>query len=356
MTSIDHETIRSLPKAVLHEHLDGGLRVSTIIELADQNGYEGLPSTDERVLAEWFHQGESGSLEQYLAAFEHTIAVMQDEESIRRVAYESVQDLASDGVVYAELRFAPALNTAGGLPIEAVVEAAHDGIVSASAEHQIQVGLILTAMRQATDSASVARKAVRMRHLGVVGFDLAGPEAGYPPTLHLEACRIARSGGLGLTIHAGEGAGPHSMWEALNACGAERIGHGTRVAEDTDFDGTAMTALGSFARHVRDLRIPLELAISSNIHTGTYADSGVHPFGELYRNGFNVSINTDNRLMSGVKLSDEYALASDSFDLTLHDLEELTVNALESGFGDYPTRRRIIDDVIRPAYRTARAG
>lgn len=353
MTQIDHETISALPKAVLHEHLDGGLRVATIIELADEMGYEGLPSTDEGLLSDWFHQGRAGTLERYLAAFEHTVGVMQDQESIRRVAYESVQDLARDGVVYAEIRFAPSLNTNRGLAVEAVLEAAYDGITKASSEEGVTVGLIVTAMRQETDSASIARAAVRLKDSGVVGFDLAGPESGYPANLHTEACRIASEGGLGVTIHAGEGHGPHSIWRAINACHANRIGHGVRVAEDTDFDGRSLTELGSFARSVRDHRIPLEVAITSNVHTGTYSDVAHHPFGELYRNGFNVSINTDNRLMSGVTLTNEYALATDAFGLGLGDLERITVNAVESGFGDYPTRRRIIDEVVRPAYQTA---
>jgi adenosine deaminase len=354
MTRIDRETVRQLPKAVLHEHLDGGLRVGTIIELADRIGYDGLPSTEEDELAEWFHQGKSGSLERYLEAFEHTVAVMQDQECVRRVAYESVQDLARDGVVYAEIRFAPSKNTMGGLPVEAVLEAAHDGIAAAAKEERISVGLIATAMKHETDSASIARIAVNAKHLGVVGFDLAGPEAGFPATLHAEACRIAREGGLGVTIHAGEGDGPHSMWQALNACGASRIGHGVRVAEDTNFDGESMTDLGSFARSVRDHRIPLETAISSNLHTGAYETVATHPFGELYRNGFNVSINTDNRLMSGVTLSDEISLAATTFDLGLVDVEQITVDTIESGFLDYPTRRRIIDDVVRLAYADAR--
>jgi adenosine deaminase len=354
MTPISQATIDHLPKAVLHEHLDGGLRVGTIIELADQIGYGDLPSTDEKQLAEWFHRGKSGSLERYLEAFEHTVAVMQDQECIRRVAFESVQDLADDGVVYAEIRFAPSLNTKRGLPVEAILEAAHDGIADAAGQHRMEVGLIVTAMRQETDSASIARTAVRSQNLGVVGFDLAGPEAGFPPTLHTEACHIARAGGLGLTIHAGEGDGPHSMWQALNACGASRIGHGVRVAEDTDFDGHALTELGPFARTVRDRRVPLEVAITSNLHTGVYRDVAAHPFGQLYRNGFNVSINTDNRLMSGVTMSSETALAANTFDLDLDDLECITINTLEAGFLDYPTRRRIIDEVVRPGYSGAR--
>lgn len=342
---------KRLPKAVLHEHLDGGLRVETVLELADEVGYRGLPSHDIEELRTWFHQGRSGSLERYLEAFEHTIAVMQTEDAISRVAYESVRDLADDGVVYAEIRFAPSLNTLDGLPREAVLDAAWDGVRRGVAEGGIVVGgLIVCAMRQDVDSTEVARVAAGAVDRGVIGFDLAGPEAGFPPDAHRQACRIAREAGLGLTIHGGEGDGAHSMWRAIALCGAMRIGHGVHVADDTDFDGTGIGYLGRFARSVRDHRTPLEVAISSNLHTGSYPSLAEHPFGALFRNGFNVSINTDNRLMSGVTLSEEYALASAQFGLSLTDLGEITVAAIDAGFGDYRERRRLIDEVVNPAY------
>ncbi len=353
MSPVDPDTIRQLPKALLHEHLDGGLRVSTILELADESGYADLPASTEADLASWFHQGKSGSLERYLEAFEHTVAVMQTQESIKRIAAEAVEDLADDGVVYAEIRFAPSLNTRRGLTVTEVLEAAHDGFSTASRSRDIVIGVIVTAMRQGTDSAQIATTAVRSRHLGVVGFDLAGPEAGFPPTAHVQACRIAREGGLGVTVHAGEGDGPHSIWQALNVCAADRIGHGVRVADDTDFDGGRITHPGSFASTVRDRQVPLEVAVSSNIHTATYPEVANHPLGALYRAGFNVSINTDNRLMSGVTLSDEYTLASSEFGFSVTDLRDVTVNAIEAGFLDYPTRRRIIDEVVIPRYGEA---
>lgn len=342
---------KRLPKAVLHEHLDGGLRVETVLELADAAGYRGLPSHDIEQLRTWFHQGRSGSLERYLEAFAHTVAVMQTEEAISRVAYESVRDLADDGVVYAEIRFAPSLNTVGGLSREAVLEAAWDGVRQGVAEGGIVVGgLIVCAMRQDVDSVEVARIAARAAGRSVIGFDLAGPEAGFPPDAHLEACRIAREAGLGLTIHGGEGDGAHSMWRAIALCGAMRIGHGVHVADDTEFNGTEIGHLGRFARSVRDHQVPLEVAISSNLHTGSYPTLGEHPFGALFHNGFNVSINTDNRLMSGVTLSDEYALASEQFGLSLEDLGQITVAAIDAGFGDHRERRRLIDEVVKPAY------
>lgn len=351
MSSLD---TKRLPKAVLHEHLDGGLRVETVLELADEVGYRDLPSYDIDELAAWFHQGRSGSLERYLEPFVHTIAVMQTQEAISRVAYESVRDLADDGVVYAEIRFAPSLNTAGGLSREAVLEAVNEGFRRGSAEGGIFVGgTIVCAMRQDSDSADVARAAAAAMGAGVVGFDLAGPEAGFPADAHLEACRIAREAGLGLTIHGGEGDGAHSMWRAIALCGAMRIGHGVHVADDTDFDGTEISHLGLFASSVRDHRVPLEVAISSNLHTSSYPSESEHPFGALHRNGFNVSINTDNRLMSGVTVSGEYALATESFGLSVADLERITVDAIEAGFGDYPERRRIIDNIVKPAYMDA---
>ena len=333
---IDAATIAALPKAVLHEHLDGGLRVETVVDLADQVGYSNLPSWDIDELTDWFHEGRSGSLERYLEPFVHTVAVLQTEEAISRVAYESVEDLAADGVVYAEIRFAPSLNTFGGLNRRAVLEAANDGFARASRDTGLGVGTIVCAMRQDTDSPDVAKAAVEAMDLGVVAFDLAGPEAGFPADNHIEACRTVRHAGLGLTIHGGEGDGAHSMWRALALCGAQRIGHGVHVADDTDFADGSMMNLGPFATRVRDHQIPLEVAISSNLHTSSYPSAERHPFGELYRSGFNVSINTDNRLMSAVTVSGEHALAAEAFDLNLSDLERITIGAIEAGFGDYP--------------------
>ena len=352
---IDTATIQTLPKAVLHEHLDGGLRVETVLDLADKVGYGDLPSYEIDELRDWFHQGRSGSLERYLEPFAHTLAVLQTEEAISRVAYESVEDLGADGVVYAEIRFAPSLNTMGGLSRRAVLEAAHDGFTRGTRDTGVMVGTIVCAMRQDTDSQDVAKAAAEAVDLGVVAFDLAGPEAGFPADDHIEACRTIRRAGLGLTIHGGEGDGAHSMWRALALCGAQRIGHGVHVADDTNFAEGSMTRLGPFATRVRDHQIPLEVAVSSNLHTSAYPSAEQHPFGELYRNGFNVSINTDNRLMSGVSVSGEYALAADAFGLDLSDLERTTIRAIEAGFGDYLERRRLIDTVVAPAYASERA-
>lgn len=336
------ETIRELPKAVLHDHLDGGLRPITILELADEAGYDGLPASDESELAAWFHQGDSGSLESYLAAFEQTISVMQTEEAISRVAYEAGVDLADQGVVYGEVRYGPSLSLRGGLTREAVIEAMIDGLERAERDSGIALYGIATALRHDTDSAEVAKAASRYVGRGIVAFDLAGPEKGFPPQRHLEACRIASEAGLGLTLHAGESDGAHSMWQALALCGAQRLGHGVHIVDDATFADGGVTDLGAFATRVRDHQIPLEVSISSNVHTGSWGSPTEHPFGALLAEGFNVSINTDNRLMSGTSMIGEFALAAASFDLSAGDLNYITANTLRAGFGDWSTRRALI--------------
>jgi len=342
---MDTSATIGIPKAVLHEHLDGGLRIDTILEIADVEGYTGLPSTDASELASWFFQGESGSLEQYLEAFAHTTAVMQTPESISRIAYESGEDLARDGVLYAEVRYDPGLSTKQGLRREDVIDAMLDGFSRASRDTGIAIYAIATALRHQTDSLDVVKAAIPFLGQGMVAFDLAGPEKGFPPDLHIDACRLAHESGLGVTLHAGEGDGVHSIWRAIALCGAQRIGHGVHIVDDTDFDGSTITTLGSFARTVRDHRVPLEVAITSNLHTGSFASAAQHPFGALLAQGFNLNINTDNRLMSRVSMSDEYALAASTFGLDDKALAAITINALEAGFGDWPVRARLIENV-----------
>lgn len=349
---MDLTAIGALPKALLHDHLDGGLRIGTVLELADAAGHQ-LPADDEEGLAEWFHQGESGSLEQYLGAFAHTVAVMRTPEALDRVAYETVLDYAADGVVYAEVRFAPSLVTTDTMPREAVLEAAIAGLDRGSKETGVVAGVIATAMRQDTDSDEVVRAAERYVGEGLVGFDLAGPEAGYPPDRHLAACRRAREAGIGLTIHAGEGDGVASIWKAVGRCGAQRVGHGARIIEDTRIAGGSIEELGGLARSIRDQRIPLELCITSNLHTGLAPRAEEHPFGLLHEAGFAVTLNTDNRLMSGITLSHEYQVAAETFGLSLADLGEIVVTTLSAGFGDWEARRRLIREVVEPAYALA---
>jgi len=341
---------RTLPKVELHDHLDGGLRVETILELADEYGYTDLPADTVEGLTDWFDQGRSGSLERYLEAFTHTVAVMRDQDSIRRIAYEHGMDLAADGVVYGEVRFGPSLHMIHGMTREDAIEAVLDGLAAAERETGTVLYGIACALRHETDSLEVVRAAIPFLDRGLIAFDLAGPEAGFPADDHLPACRAAREAGLGLTIHAGEADDASSIWRAVARCGATRIGHGVRIADETDFDGSTIGEVAPLARRIRDHRIPLEVAITSNLDTSAYPSADRHPFGALYRAGFTVTLNTDNRLMSRVSLSDEYALAADTFDLTPADLSEITVNGLEAGFGDWPTRRRLIDDVVRPAY------
>lgn len=336
--------LQLLPKVELHNHLDGGLRPETVVELADEIGYDGLPTTEPAALRKWFDQGDSGSLEAYLESFTHTIAVMQTTAAIERVAYEAVEDLAADGVIYAEIRFAPSLNTRRGLAREEVIEAALHGLRRGSGATGVIVGLIVDAMRNATDSLAVARAATRFVGQGVVGFDLAGPERGFAADDHLPACRLAQEYGLGLTIHAGEADSPNSIHRAVTKCGAVRIGHGIRVADDFVVRDATATDLGGVASLVRDRRLPLEVCPHSNLHT-LGIGAAEHPVGVLYRSGFNVTLNTDNRLMSGVSLTDEFAFVVEHHGFTEEDLRIVTVAALEGAFIDHDTRRRLIDVV-----------
>lgn len=351
---MEPDQIRTLPKAVLHDHLDGGLRPTTVLELADELGYDDLPAATAEDVAKWFHQGESGSLETYLEAFDHTAAVMQTAEGLERIAYECLLDLSADGVVYAEIRFAPDLHTVGGLHLEGVIEAVVGGLTRARRETGVVFGVIIDALRHRQDADAVVRAAIPFLHTGVVGFDLSGPEAGHPPDAHLAECRLARESGLGLTLHAGEGAGPESIWRAYGRCHAQRIGHGVRIIEDTVVRNGEIVACGELARTIRDHRVLLEVCPTSNLHTGVVSEPAEHPLGALYRAGFNLNINTDNRLMSGVTMTDEFVFAVDHHGFTLDDLEQVTVDALEAGFGDWPDRRRLRDEVVRPAYAAAK--
>lgn len=345
--------LKQLPKALLHDHLDGGLRIATILELADEHGYGGLPSTEPETLRLWFHQRDSGSLEEYLLAFDQTIAVMQTAEALERVAYEAVVDLAADGVVYVESRFGPSLHLERGLLREDVIEAVGSGLNRGSVETGCVTAMIASALRDKDDSEKVAEAAVQFVGQGVVGFDLAGPEAGHPADAHLAACLVARQENLGLTIHGGEGDGAHSIWRARAMCAAQRIGHGVRVIDETVSEDGEIVALGSLARALRDQRVPLEVAITSNLDTGMFPDAAHHPFGALYRAGFAVTLNTDNRLMSDITLTDEYEKAAAAYELTMADLGQITETALLAGFSDWETRRRLIEEVVRPAYGVA---
>ncbi|MDJ0925685.1 MAG: adenosine deaminase [Acidimicrobiia bacterium] len=342
---MDFEALQALPKVELHNHLDGGLRPQTVIELAAEAGYGGLPTTDVNTLRNWFDQGDSGSLEAYLQSFEHTIAVMQTAAAIERVAFEAIEDLAADGVIYAEIRFAPSLNTRGGLRREDVIQAALLGLQRGSEATGVVVGLIIDAMRNATDSLAVARAATRFIGQGVVGFDLAGPEKGFAADDHLPACRLAQEYGLGLTIHAGEADGPSSIHRAVARCGAVRIGHGIRITDDFVVKDGKASELGGVASLVRDRQLPLEVCPHSNLHT-LGISAAEHPVGVLRRSGFNVTLNTDNRLMSGVSLTDEFAFVVQHHGFTREDLRSVTLAGLNAAFVDNDVRRRLIDVIV----------
>jgi adenosine deaminase len=351
-TPMDDTAIRLAPKVLLHDHLDGGLRPATIIELAAEIGYRALPSTDALELAAWFREAaNSGSLERYLETFAHTVAVMQTSANLSRVAREAVEELAEDGVVYAEIRWAPEQHTDSGLTLEQTVEAVLAGFragehVAAERGQVIRIGAILTAMRHAARSREIAELAVAFRDDGVVGFDIAGAEAGFPPTRHLDAFEYLRRENFHFTIHAGEAFGLPSIWEAIQWCGTDRLGHGVRIVDDITAGGT----LGRLAAYVRDKRIPLEMCPSSNVQTGAAESITEHPIGVLRRLHFRVTVNTDNRLMSGTSMTREMSLLTEAFGYGWADLQWFTLNAMKSAFIPFDDRLEIINAQIKPAY------
>ena len=350
------DQIRSAPKVLLHDHLDGGLRAATIVELAEATGYAQLPSTDTAELEAWMTRGASRKdLVLYLETFAHTVGVMQTQEALVRVARECAEDLAADGVVYAEVRFAPELHLERGLSLDQVVEAVQEGFRLGSEGRPITVRTLLTAMRTAARSLDIAELAVRWRNRGVCGFDIAGAEAGYPPTRHLDAFEHVRRENFHLTIHAGEAFGLPSIWEALQLCGAERLGHGVRIVDDIEVGADGAAAMGRLAALVRDRRVPLELCPTSNVHSGAAPSIEEHPIGLLARLRFRVTVNTDNRLMSGITLSQELANLVDAFDWGWDDLRWVTVNAMKSAFLPFDQRLALIERVIRPAYDPSRS-
>ncbi|GGK56525.1 adenosine deaminase [Nocardia camponoti] len=355
---LDLASIRQAPKALLHDHLDGGLRPATVLELAADCGYEGLPADNAKDLGEWFRDAaDSGSLERYLETFAHTVAVMQTPEGLRRVAREAALDLAADGVVYAEIRFAPEQHLEKGLTLDEVVEYTLEGFREGEAEaaalgQPIRVTTLLTAMRHAARSREIAELTLRFRDKGVGGFDIAGAEAGFPPTRHLDAFEYLRANHAHFTIHAGEAFGLPSIHEALAFCGCDRLGHGVRIIDDITVPGSSVddAVLGQLANYVRDQRIPLELCPSSNVQTGAVPSLDKHPFDLLARLRFRVTVNTDNRLMSDTSMSEEMLKLVDTFGYGWTDLERFTINAMKSAFIPFPDRLKIIDEVIKPGY------
>jgi adenosine deaminase len=364
------ELVHHAPKVLLHDHLDGGLRPATIVELARESGYDALPSQDADELGAWFRAAaDSGSLVRYLETFAHTVGVMQTRAALARVASECAQDLAADGVVYAEVRFAPEQHLVAGLSLTEVVEAVLEGFregehAAAAKGHRIKVGTLVTAMRHAANSREIARLAVQYRDLGVCGFDIAGAEAGFPPTRHLDAFEYLRRENAHFTIHAGEAFGLPSIWEAIQWCGADRLGHGVRIVDDVRIgsrpygadpqaDAAARiedVSLGRLAAYVRDMRIPLEMCPSSNVQTGAAPSIAAHPIGLLSRLRFRVTVNTDNRLMSGTSMPREMQLLVNELGWGLDDLRWVTVNAMKSAFLPFDQRLALIESVIKPGY------
>ncbi|BDH05606.1 adenosine deaminase [Streptomyces seoulensis] len=350
---IDTETLRRLPKAVLHDHLDGGLRPATVIELAAAVGHT-LPTTDPDELAAWYVEAAgSGDLVRYIGTFEHTLAVMQTREGLLRVAEEYVLDLAADGVVYAEVRYAPELNTRGGLTLSEVVETVQEGLAAgmakaAAAGTPVRVGTLLCGMRMFDRVGEAAALAVTYRDAGVAGFDIAGAEDGFPPADHLAAFEGLRAESVPFTIHAGEAYGLPSIHQAVQVCGAQRLGHGVRITEDI-VDGK----LGRLAGWVRDRRIALEMCPTSNLQTGCATSIAEHPITALKDLGFRVTLNTDNRLVSGTTMTREMALLVEEAGWTVEDLRTVTVNAVKSAFIPFDERKALIEDVILPGYAEA---
>lgn len=353
------DQIKTLPKAVLHDHLDGGLRPATVAELAAAGGYQNLPTTDPAALAKWFKDAsDSGSLETYLETFQHTVGVMQSFAAIEQVAYECAVDHANDGVVYAEIRFAPELHQLNRLSLDEIVQAVVTGFARAEADMQqagkpIVMRTLLTAMRTAARSTEIAQLAIRWRDKGVVGFDIAGKEAGFPPSRHLDAFDEIHRANFHMTIHAGEAFGLPSIWEAVQVCGADRLGHGVRIIDDITKQSDGTYKLGDLAHYVRDRRVPLELCPVSNVHTGAAKSIAEHPITTLSELGFRTTVNTDNRLMSQTSMTNEMHLLHTEAGFTIEQLRWLTVNAMKSAFIPFDQRLAIINDVVKPGYAKA---
>lgn len=341
------DEIRALPKVLLHDHLDGGLRPQTIIDLAADCGYDRLPTTDAGELGEWFvDAADSGSLVRYLETFEHAVAVMQTEDALRRVAAECAEDLADDGVVYAEVRFAPELLTAGGLSMAEAVEAVLDGF---DTDRDIEVNALLCVMRQSNRGDEVADLVIGFRDDGVVGMDLAGPEDGFPASRFIDPFAKLRAAMCRYTIHAGEAAGVSSIADTLASCAPERLGHGVRIVEDIRVSGDE-AEVGVVAAYVQDRQIPLEICPSSNLQTGISDSIAEHPVNLLNDLDFALTINTDNRLMSGTSLSREMYLLAHEAGWDVQDLYRATMTAVDAAFTALDDKAELIVDVIQPAW------
>lgn len=353
---ITEEIIRTVPKVLLHDHLDGGLRPQTIIDLADDLNYKKLPTHDKDELAEWFHVGANkGNLVEFLKGFEHTTAVLQTKEGLERAAYEMLEDMKNDGVVYVETRFAPVYHVNKNMYLDDTVTSVLKGLERGKNDFGIGYGLILCGMRNMKNTLEIAELAVNFRKDGVVGFDLAGEEGGYPPKKHLDAFQFIQRSNFNITIHAGEAFGKESIWQAIQWCGAHRIGHATRLVEDIVFDDNGeVVSFGELAQYILDKRIPLEICLLSNLHTGAVDKLENHPFGILFKEKFRVTINTDDRLMSANSLTKEFLTAVNYFNLSFDEMEKITINSMKSAFIPYKERLRYIYEIIKPGFQKVR--
>ncbi len=347
------QIIKSVPKVLLHDHLDGGLRAQTVIDLAKDIKYNKLPTKDAGELGTWFQQGANkGNLAEYLQGFEHTCAVMQTKESLERAAYEMMEDMKNDGVCYVESRFAPVFHTSKGLYNEDVVNAVLEGLEKGKRDFGVGYGLILCGMRNMKNTLEIAELAVNFRNQGVVGFDLAGEEGGYPPKKHIEAFQFIQRANFNITIHAGEAFGKESIWQAIQWCGAHRIGHATHLVEDFTFDKEGnVVGFGDLAQYVLDKRIPLEICLLSNVHTGAVDKIENHPFGIFFKEKYRVTINTDDRLMSDTTMTKEFVTAIEHFNVNMDDVEKITINSMKSAFIPYNERLFYIYNVIKPGFQ-----
>ena len=355
--TLTKDLINKAPKVLLHDHLDGGLRPETIIELANNTNFK-LPESDPVRLAKWFHRGANrGSLAEYLKGFRITTGVMQSEEALYRVSYEMMEDMYRDGVAYVETRFSPLFHTEKGLTYDQIIEAVLRGLRDGERKYNVRFGLIICAMRNMSPAGSLemAEAAVRYREQGVVGFDLAGDELGHPPKDHLDAFHYIQRNNFFITIHSGEAFGKESIWQALQFCGTHRIGHGTRLKEDMMESDEQIVEMGNLSRYVLDRRVPLEICLSSNLHTTSMRNLHYHPFPLFFRNGFRVTLNTDNRLMSDTTQTKEFHIAVKEYGLSFNDVEKLTLNAMKSAFISFQQRLELIYNVIKPGFAALRA-
>jgi adenosine deaminase len=353
---LTEQILRRMPKVLLHDHLDGGLRPRTVVELGREYGVE-LPTSREEELAKWFHEGANvGNLTQYLNGFSVTCGVMQEPEALERVAEEMLEDMARDGVAYVETRFSPLFHTERGLRHHQILESVIKGLERGREVHGVRWGIIICAMRSMDPMTSLemAELAVAYRNRGVVGFDLAGDEMGHPPKTHLDAFHYVQRENFNITIHAGEAFGKESIWQALQFCGAHRIGHGTRLREDLFLEGERVAGIGSLAGYVLDKRIPIEICLTSNLHTGAASSFTDHPFRYFFDKRFRVTLNTDNRLMSDVTMTGEYGVAAKEYGLNFNDLEKIAINSMKSSFLPYKDRLAVIYDILKPGYARLR--